>query len=76
MPAEVKLMPTIKELRVQHGLTQFELAVKVGVTPSTVYTWEKRRRKPNVDHLRRLAEFFGVAMEEIEFEESGGDGVE
>jgi transcriptional regulator with XRE-family HTH domain len=68
MVAEVATMPTIKQLREKHGLTQFQLAVKAGVTPSTVYSWERRRRKPTVDHLRKLAEVFDVSMESIEFE--------
>jgi transcriptional regulator with XRE-family HTH domain len=64
-------MPKIRELREQHGWTQFDLAVKVGVQPSTVHTWERRGRLPNVRHLRKLAEVFDVRMEDITFEEAG-----
>jgi transcriptional regulator with XRE-family HTH domain len=73
MTAEVLQMATVRELREQRGWSQFELAVKTGVTPATIYNWETRRRKPTIDHLRKLAEVFGVRMEDIDFEEAGGE---
>jgi len=48
------------------GLTQLELANKLDVTPATVYTWERGRNEPRVSQLRKLAELFGVLMDDIE----------
>ncbi|RIK36688.1 MAG: XRE family transcriptional regulator [Chloroflexi bacterium] len=61
-------MRTIRELRESAGLTQFELAVKVGVTPATVYNWERGRYEPKASQLRTLARVFGVSMDDIDFE--------
>jgi len=60
---------TIRELREAAGLTQLELAVRVGVTPSTVYNWESGRAEPRVSQLRRVAEAFGVKMDDIKIVE-------
>jgi transcriptional regulator with XRE-family HTH domain len=65
-------MQTIREFREQHGWTQFELAVKAGVTPSTVSNWERGIFEPKVSQLRKLAELFGVRMDDIELVESRG----
>lgn len=58
-------MKTIRELREAAGLTQLELAVRVGVTPSTIYNWETGRAEPRVSQLRRVAETFSVKMDDI-----------
>lgn len=59
-------MKTIRELRAERGWTQVELAFKLGVTPSTVYNWEKGRFEPRVSQLRDLARVFDVKMDDIE----------
>lgn len=59
-------MKTIRELRENAGLTQLELAIKVGVTPTTVYNWERGMYAPSVKTLRLLAALFKVPMEQIE----------
>jgi len=58
-------MKTIREYREERGWTQFELAVKVGVTPGAVSNWERGVSEPKVSQLRKLAEVFGVRMDEI-----------
>jgi transcriptional regulator with XRE-family HTH domain len=57
---------TIRALRQARGWTQFELALKVGVQPQSVYLWESDRRAPQVPQLRRLGELFGICSDEIE----------
>lgn len=58
-------MPTIRELRQEQGWTQFELALKVGVQPQTVYLWESGRRMPLVPQLRKLGRLFQLCSDEI-----------
>ena len=41
-------METIKELREKKGWTQLELANEIGVTPSTIYNWERGRFVPQI----------------------------
>ena len=59
-------MRTIRELRQARGWTQFELALRVGVQPQTIYLWESGRRTPQVPQVRRLGQVFGLCSDEIE----------
>ena len=61
-------MKTIRQLREAAGLTQFELAVKVGVTPTAVSAWERGQYEPRASQLRKLAETLGVLMDDIDTE--------
>ncbi len=61
-------MKTIRELREERGLTQLQLATKLGITPGAVYSWERGRNEPKASQLRALARFFGVSMDDVLFE--------
>ncbi len=61
-------MKTIRQLRQERGWTQYELALRVGVQPQTVYFWESGRRMPQVPQLRRLGQLFGMCSDEIALE--------
>ena len=52
----------IKELRKANGMTQTELAEKMGVTKGTVSTWETDSRKPSFKTLDQLCELFDKSM--------------
>ena len=56
---------TIRELRQERGWTQYELAIKVGVQPQTVYFWESGRRTPRVAQIRKLDQVFEINSDEI-----------
>lgn len=60
-------MRTIRELRESAGMTQLQLANELGVTPSTVYNWERGRNEPKASQLKALAVLFGVSMDIIDF---------
>ena len=66
---EVTLDKTIRELRQEHDWTQVELANRLGVTPSTVYNWERGNWEPRASQLRQLANLFGVLMDDIKLAE-------
>ena len=61
-------MQTIKELREGRGWTQLQLGNMLGVTPVTVYNWERGQHMPTAPQLRALARAFGVSMDVIDFE--------
>ena len=61
-------MNKIKELRQSKGLTQAELATKLGVTRQAVSLYEKGQRKPKIETLKKLAEYFGVSVTYIKGE--------
>lgn len=45
--SSVTFAQRLKELRVESGLTQEELAEKLGVTKNTIFVWEKGQRFPD-----------------------------
>ena len=63
-------MKTIRQLREQQGETQLQLAVALGVTPATVYNWERGQFEPKASQLRAIARHFDVSMDDIDFESS------
>ena len=55
----------IAALRKQHGMTQLELAEKMGVTDKAVSKWERDLSCPDINSLPTLAEILGVSVEEL-----------
>lgn len=57
----------LKELREEKNLTQIQLANKLdaGYSDAAISTWERGVSVPNIDDLRRLAEYFNVSVDEI-----------
>ena len=55
----------IAELRKQHGMTQLELAEKMGVTDKAVSKWERDLSCPDINSVPTLAEVLGVSGEEL-----------
>ena len=56
-------MLKIQELRSHAGLTQRELAEKIGVKNYTVANWEQNRTEPAIKDLVDLANFFEVSVD-------------
>ena len=55
----------IATLRKEQGMTQLELAEKMGVTDKAVSKWERDLSLPDVNSIPRLAEIFNVTVDEI-----------
>lgn len=53
----------LKQLRLQAGLTQKQLADKLGVTKSVVSYYELQERYPSPDTLIKLCGIFGVTAD-------------
>ena len=59
----VKIADRIKQLRKKKGVSQSQLAEAIGVKNNTVSTWERGTRKPDVDALHLLSDYFEVSFE-------------
>ena len=59
----------IKNLREKSGITQTELAEKLGVSKSVISAYEKGIRNPSHKILQSIAETFGVSI--LSFYEKG-----
>ena len=55
----------IAAMRKEQGMTQLELAEKMGVTDKAVSKWERDLSFPDVNSIPRLAEIFDVTVDEI-----------
>ncbi|MBQ9485572.1 MAG: helix-turn-helix transcriptional regulator [Clostridia bacterium] len=55
----------ITDYRTERGLSQKELAQKVGVSQGAIYFWEKEINEPTVRYIIKLAEVFGVSVDEL-----------
>lgn len=55
----------VKELRLENGLTQQELADKVYVSSRTIISLEKQKYNPSVLLAYRIASVFDLSIEEV-----------
>ena len=56
---------TIKQLREKRGLTQAELAEKIGVSSKAVSKWETAKGLPDISLLQPLAQALGISVIEL-----------
>ena len=55
----------IRQLRFKAGLTQEQLADKLGIGPQSVSKWENAAAMPDITTLPLLAEIFGVTIDDL-----------
>lgn len=53
----------LKRYRTQSGLTQEELAEKVGVSRQAVAKWERGESVPDIDSCMKLADIYGTTVD-------------
>ena len=59
------MITRIREFRLQAGLTQQQLADRVHVSARTIISIEKEQYSPSLMLAYRLAEVFGITVEEL-----------
>ena len=57
------LYEKIKNLRVHSGMSQVQLAERLGITKSAVNAWESGTNSPSLSYIIRLAQVFGVSTD-------------
>lgn len=62
----------IANLRKEQGMTQLDLAEKMGVTDKAVSKWERDLSCPDVSSIPKLAEILGVTVDELMQSKSDG----
>lgn len=58
-------MSTIKEIRLQLGLSQAQFAEKLAVSQQTVSGWEKGAKTPRADKLIRIARLGSCTVDDL-----------
>lgn len=61
----VEFETNIRALRAEHGLTQAELADRVGVTRQTILYVEKGEYNPSLELAWRIAREFDARIEDV-----------
>ena len=61
----------VKKARLQSGLTQVQVAEKLGVSQAQYARWESGGRNPKDDTLEKLAEIFGVRTDTLKGRDDG-----
>ena len=59
----------LKQYRLNEGLSQEQLAEKIGVARQAITKWETKRGLPDVENMVILAEVFKLTLEELVLEE-------
>jgi transcriptional regulator with XRE-family HTH domain len=61
----------LKELRLRDGMSQAELAKKIGRTNAAISMYETGRREPDLETLEELCDLFNVNMNYLTGQEDG-----
>ena len=59
----------LKQYRLREGLSQEQLAEKIGVSRQAITKWETKRGLPDVENMIILAELFKLTLDELVLEE-------
>lgn len=63
--AQIRFGRRLKSLRLSSGMTQIQLAEKIGMSPSTIGMYEQGRREPGLDIIFNMCEIFEVHPNEL-----------
>ena len=61
----IEIADRLVKLRKKHGLSQEELADKLGISRQAVSKWERAESSPDTDNLICLARLYGVSLDEL-----------
>ena len=61
----IEIANRLVELRKKNGLSQEELAEKLGLSRQAVSKWERAEASPDTDNLICLAKLYGVSLDEL-----------
>lgn len=60
-----KFKDNLRDLRIEKGLGQVELAKALGVSKGIISLWENGLREPSMSSLIAIAVFFSVSLDEL-----------
>ena len=69
------LKDNIKKARLDAGLTQIEVAEKLGVAQAQYARWENGGRNPKDETVKKLAKIFGVTFYKLQGRNDGLDDI-
>lgn len=61
----MRIINNVKRLRQAAGMTQAELAARLGITTPSITKWEKGRSNPDLLNVFRMTEIFECSVNDI-----------
>lgn len=65
MPKESKIITNLKSVRESIGMTQQELADRIGIRRETILHLENNRYNPSLEMALKIAQVFNLQVEEL-----------
>lgn len=62
---KINIANNIGFYRKKNGLTQMQLAERLGVKTTTVSTWERGASSPDIETLYEICKMFGISLDEM-----------
>ena len=59
----MRLPDKLRDLRKKHGLSQKELAGKIGASSFEIASWESGDSVPDISYIAKLADLYGVSAD-------------
>ncbi len=56
---------SLKQIREERGINPNELAKAMGVNHQNIYRWESGQVLPSIEMCVRLADFYGLSLDEL-----------
>lgn len=66
-------MSVLREYRIKAGVTQAELAGKIGVKPNAISQYESGTRTPKIKTGKKIAEILGFDWQLLYEDDEGGE---
>ena len=61
----MKIGERIKELRIEHNLSQMQLAKSIGVSQKAIDYWERNVNEPKASYIIALVHTFDISVDEF-----------
>lgn len=71
----IEIANKLLKLRKENGLSQEELADKLGISRQAVSKWERAEASPDTDNLICLAKLYGVSLDELLLNEENSNKI-
>lgn len=65
MNTTLDLHNRLKDIRIQKGYSQNDIAQKLNISRQAVSRWENGRAYPDIDNLALLSEIYGISVDEL-----------
>ena len=65
METKINFAEALIKVRKEHNLTQTKLSELTGIKQQNISRWEAGKNLPNIDECVRLADYFGLSLDEF-----------